>query len=186
MNWLWSNKPQRLISLLLASLVCSLLVNGIVFVHFQKALFRARSLAQCECPIRLEELRGLVATWSGGESGRLPSNLDFVSAAFKMTANKRELRLHPLLCPSSQTSVIGERVSANSSDYIYVDYSKEFTNWASLPKEYPLFYDRRYANHGGTGVYVMRGDGVVLWDRDALWLKSFVKAHPECKVQLPQ
>ena len=162
------------------------MLTAITFVHFQKTLFRIRALSHYECPMRLEELRGLIATWSGGEEGRLPSNLDFISAAFKMTADKRELRLNPLLCPSAQTRISGDRVPANSSDYIYVDYSKQFTNWTNLPKEYPLVYDRRYSNHSEAGVYVMKSDGGVIWDRDASWLKSFIKTHPECRIQLPE
>jgi len=67
-------------------------------------------------------------------------------------------------------------------DYLYVAWA----TGASTPNNYPVFYDRWLANHGGRGIYVVRVDGEVFWDRGAEWLLSFCKTHQDLRLPLPE
>ncbi len=175
------------LALLTVGLICSIVANGLIVVHFERALFVSRALAQTECPLRLEGLRGLIMNWAAGQDGHLPSDLKFISDGFRMTPEKWRMRLHPLLCPSGkELAAAGNCISPSSSDYIYVDYTKEFSRSQDLPGGYPLVYDRRCSNHGGAGIYIIRGDGLVIWDRDAHWLQQFARAHRALNIQLPE
>lgn len=68
--------------------------------------------------------------------------------------------------------------------YIYVDWSRWFTN-ACVPKDYPLVYESKRNQHGN-GINVVLMDGSVFWDEGVRWLSEFIKKHPEYGLEMPQ
>lgn len=72
----------------------------------------------------------------------------------------------------------------SAAKYIYVDWSRWFTN-AAVPKDYPLVYESKRNQHGN-GINVALMDGSAFWDEDARWLSDFAKKHPEYGLEIPQ
>jgi len=68
--------------------------------------------------------------------------------------------------------------------YIYVDWSRWFTNGA-VPKDYPLVYESKRHQHGN-GINVALMDGTAFWDEDARWLCDFARKHPEYGLIIPK
>jgi hypothetical protein len=117
--------------------------------------------------------------------GHWPPDIISVAAAFPggdRQETDTNLLLGRLSCPGA-----GRGASRNGtlqSDYIYMNWELHLgTN--AVPINYPLFYDRRLANHFGLGVNVLTANGL-FWDFRALRLKKFVAEHPEYHIPLPE
>jgi len=75
-------------------------------------------------------------------------------------------------------------VKGAAAKYIYVDWSRWFTNGA-VPKDYPLIYESKRNLHGD-GINVALRDGSVFWDEGARWITDFGKTHPDYRLEIPQ
>jgi len=75
-------------------------------------------------------------------------------------------------------------VGGATAKYIYVDWSRWFTNGA-VPIDYPLVYESKRNVHGD-GINVVLMDGSVSWDEGARWITEFAKKHPEYRLEIPQ
>ena len=75
-------------------------------------------------------------------------------------------------------------VKGATAKYIYVDWSRWFTNGA-VPKDYPLVYESKRNLHGD-GINVVLMDGSVFWDEGARWITDFGKIHPDYRLEIPQ
>lgn len=71
-----------------------------------------------------------------------------------------------------------------AAKYIYVDWSRWFTNVA-VPKDYPLVYESKRGQHGN-GINVALMDGSAFWDEKVHWITDFAKKHPEYGLEIPQ
>jgi hypothetical protein len=135
--------------------------------------------------MRLMDLRVLLMEESSMRR-YYPSNLNFVANVYKPKGFAVRAHTYVLLCPGTDTKPSNTSNVSDWADYIYVDWSKWFSNIAELPNDLPMIYDRRLANHGNLGVYVLRSDGLVIWDPGAQWLKAFVNDHPKYALPMPK
>jgi hypothetical protein len=119
-------------------------------------------------------------------SGRPPSNLVAFAEGVQFTGAKRRLHYHPLLCPGSKTEPQTAARANEWSDYWYVDWAQWFPKTNRPPGDFPLFYDRRFSNHDGKGIYVVNVDGLVFWDPGANWLKAFATKHQTYRLKMPE
>jgi hypothetical protein len=71
----------------------------------------------------------------------------------------------------------------SQAKYIYVDWSRWFTN-GNVPKDYPLVYESNSNKHGD-GVNVVRMDLSAFWDGNARWITRFIREHPEYDLKIP-
>ncbi len=138
-----------------------------------------------ECPMHLMDLHALLME-ENSMRRYYPSNLNFVADVFKPKGFAVRTHTYVLVCPGSDTMPGTAFNVSNWTDYIYVDWSRWFPNFTELPGGLPMIYDRRLANHGNRGVYVLRSDGFVMWDPGAQWLRAFADKHPEYRLTVPE
>lgn len=179
-------KQYRIVAAACVCLLVNVLTVLLLVFHYQRKLNECAERYGNECPMRLQELQGLTVTWAAGEGGHYPTNLAFVVQAFTMTSEKRRLRLHPLLCPESESPLKSGELQEREADYTYVNWSAWFADSQAVPKDYPMFYDRSMSNHKGRGIFLIRIDGSVIWDPGATWLRGFANHHPEYTIPIPQ
>lgn len=173
----------------LLALVCILLAFTcavLTAVHYEKRLALLTLRYRYECPSHLQDLWG-VAMALGRQDDRLPQDLTSVAAKVPIISRQNiYLRLSPILCPGSETPFHRNKPAAEASDYTYINWSSAFAHMADIPPEYPLAYDRKLANHLQRGIFVLRVDGSVMWDRGAEWIREFSKRHPDYHVLVPE
>lgn len=151
-------------------------------------LCRHRSVreSQLECAGCLNTLEFHIKLYASENDGRFPAN---IAELLKWSGAEQGFFEPLLLCPrprettNSPRSVEEWMVTADEwMDYIYVPWQ----NPSELPGNYPLIYDRRLANHKGKGINIVLLNGQVMWDRNAQYLKEFIKEHPDLDVPLPE
>jgi len=160
-----------------------LVALGVAF-HFNGRYYEAVVRYKYECPMRLTALAIMISTELEAK-GAYPTNLEFATE-IKLTASKKRLHLHPLLCPGSDTLWVTSGEADRQADYVYVNWSKWFPGTNAVPNGFPLVYDRRLSNHSDKGIYVLMTDGSIIWDGGAYWVKRFMKEHPEFPIPLPE
>jgi type II secretory pathway pseudopilin PulG len=145
--------------------------------HFVK---RAREKVLIRnCQHQLQSLGTFLRTYRTENNGRLPS--DFGS----MNSVDKQLLAPILICPGSGHAPGGFTNINSWADYIFVDWLAVLGR-NTVPGDYPIAYDRSMSNHCGRGVNVLSVDGIVRWDSNAEWLKTFAAEHPEAKLPLPE
>ncbi len=172
----------------LCPLLCAIAATALsvaFLAHYQRLLSEQRTNYTYECSMRLSDLWMLARNATSVAGYNYPTNIEFFSRGFRLTPSKESVRLHPLLCPGSETTVKQVGKDITHADYVYVNWGTSFGAPTNVPGAYPLFFDRALSNHAGKGVYVIRVDGSVVWDPGATWIRSFAKAHPEYRIQLP-
>jgi len=169
-------------------LVCAVytVYVAVSWYHEARRFSELKIRYQYECPMHLIDLYDLIIA-SAREHDRFPEDLTFITKKWPIGQYNARMRIHPVLCPRSQTPIDLERVTADSFGYAYVNWSaKSFAHVADVPGEYPLVYDRTLSNHSGRGVFVLRINGSVVWDPGAKWVRDFSGAHPEYHLLIPQ
>ena len=71
-------------------------------------------------------------------------------------------------------------------DYLYVNWSRFFSDAKELPGDFPLCWDRLLSNHDGDGVNVVTVNSRVYFDKEAQGLRHFATKHPEYDIPLPE
>jgi len=138
-----------------------------------------------ECPMRLDYLWLLIHTEADFQ-GQYPSNLVFVVEMFKPTTKALRHGWPPYICPGSKRRWGRNELLRGETDYIYVNWSRWFTNYCEVPPDFPLVYDRTLSNHHNQGIYLLKVGGEIIWDPGANWLKQFAEQHPEYALIVPQ
>ncbi len=139
-----------------------------------------------ECPMHLRDLWDITMALAK-EGDRFPEDLTSITNKVPISQYNARWRLHPVLCPGSQTSFDFEGPTTDSFGYVYVNWSsRQFAHVAEVPAEYPLIYDRALSNHLGRGIFVLKVNGSVIWDSGAEWIRGFTAKHPEYHIPLPQ
>ena len=67
-------------------------------------------------------------------------------------------------------------------DYVYVNWPND----KDIPDDFPVMYDKRLANHRGTGLNVLFASGEIIFDTNAVRLRQFAKEHPQFNILLPE
>ena len=136
-----------------------------------------------ECPHRLFAIWMFIDEHSK-RSNRFPSDLSLLTKKLGTQRFQGRQHLHPLLCPGSNSQLGSIQNASEWIDYTYINWS--LSSPESVKPWYPVAYDRSISNHLGRGVYVLKLDGTVIWDRGAEWLKNFARDHTNLSIVLPE
>ena len=115
-----------------------------------------------------------------------PPDLSLFAKQLRPPKDEPRQHQYPLLCPGSDTPIGTWETAAKWSDYIYINWSGSIVGTNFVQPWYPLAYDSRMSNHSGRGVYVIKVDGTVIWDRGAEWIKTFGREHTNFLIVLPR
>jgi hypothetical protein len=139
-----------------------------------------------ECPLRMFAVWSSLSDAETRRTGFFPTNLVPFAKSYPPSMLSNPANNYPLLCPGSTTQPGSVTNVDQWTDYLYVPWARYFPSKRAVPENYPLMYDRRFSNHGGRGVYVLKMNGDVIWDGGAAWLKRFSTEHPEFLLPMPE
>jgi hypothetical protein len=133
------------------------------------------------CQSHLHNLALVVSAYRQDHEERFPPSLARLMTESGMSDGVSRL----LVCPGLKSATGGAALSTESASYIFVNWSAWFLDERRVPPEFPLFYDRRLANHAGNGVNVVQVNGTVFWDLHCKWLKDFSASNPKYGIRVP-